>query len=231
MSMKDEDRLAVDVWSDIMCPFCYMGDALLAQALERFSHAAAVDVRYRSYQLMPHRPADHPVDLVELLVREKGFPRARAEAMNAQVAARGREVGLEYRFDRALAVNTRAAHRLSHFARREGKQHAFMLRLFRAYFMDGLHLGRHDVLAELAVEVGLDRTAALEALTTGAFEDEVAADEKQAREYSISGVPFFILDGKYAISGAQSADAFLDALETAWEGKFGNGARQPERTS
>lgn len=209
-------RLVVDVWSDIMCPFCYMGDALLAQALERFPHAASVDVRYHSCQLMPHLPADHAVNVNELLVREKGFPRAQAEAMNAQIASRGKELGLDYQFDRALAVNTRAAHRLSHFAKREGKQHALMLRLFRAFFTEGLHLGRHEVLADLAADVGLDRTAAEGALANGAFEEEVKVDEQQARELAISGVPFFVLDGTYAISGAQPVDALRKALETAW---------------
>jgi predicted DsbA family dithiol-disulfide isomerase len=130
-------RLVVDVWSDVMCPFCYMGDALLSKALEQFPHTASFEIRYRSYQLMPYLPADRAVNVNELLEREKGFSRAQAEAMNAQVATRGKDVGLDYHFDKALAVNTRAAHRLSHLAKQEGKQHAMMLRLFRASFTEG----------------------------------------------------------------------------------------------
>jgi len=217
-------RLVVDVWSDVMCPFCYMGDALLSKALKQFPHAASVEVRYRSYQLMPQLPADRAVNVNELLVREKGFPRAQAEAMNAQLAARGKEIGLDYQFDKALAVNTRAAHRLSHFAKRKGKQHDLMLRLFRAYFTEGQHLGKHEVLADLAADVGLDRTAALDALASGAFEDDVKADEKKGRELGIQGVPFFVIDGKYAISGAQPVGTFSKALDTAWKTRFGESA-------
>lgn len=214
-----QPRLLVDVWSDVLCPFCYMGDALLAKALEKFPHASSVEVRYRSYQLMPHLPTDRAVPVNELLEREKGFSRAQAEAMNAQVAARGKEVGLDYDFDKTLAVNTRAAHRLSHFAKEGGKQHALMFRLFRAYFTEGQNLGKNEVLADLAAEVGLDRTAALAALEAGAFEEDVRADEKQGREIGVKGVPFFVVDGKYAISGAQPAGTFSKALETAWKEK------------
>lgn len=214
-----EAPLVIEVWSDVMCPFCYMGDALLAQALDSFPNKDRVDIRYRSYQLMPHLPTDRAVDLNELLAREKGFPRAQAEALNAQVAARGKEIGLDYRFDKALAVNTRAAHRLSHFAKKHGKQHALMLRLFAAYFTEGLDLGKHEVLADLAVEVGLDRAAALEVLASDAFEADVAADEEQGRAVGVRGVPFFVIDGKFAISGAQSVATFGKALDTAMKAR------------
>ncbi len=218
-SVDTQARLVVDIWSDIMCPFCYLGEALLAGALEQFSHA--VEVRYHSYQLMPHLPTDRAENVNDLLVREKGIPRERAEALNAQVTARGKEIGLDYRFDEVLAVNTRAAHRLSHFALREGKQHELMRRLFLAYFTEGRNLGKHEVLADLAGEVGLDRAAALDALVSGAFEEDVVADMKKARDLGISGVPFFFLDGKYAISGSQPVAVFQKALETAWEEKLG----------
>jgi predicted DsbA family dithiol-disulfide isomerase len=213
----DHPRLAIDVWSDIMCPFCYMGDTLLAQALERFPHATSVDVAYRSYQLMPDLPLDRATGVIELLVREKGIPRAHAETMNANVAERGRQIGLEYHFDRALAVNTRAAHRLTHFARQEGRQHALMLRLFRGYFTEGLHLGDYEVLADLAAEVGLERAAALDVLVTGAFESDVEADIAEAHAIGITGVPFFIFGGTHAVSGAQPVEVFTRALDAAWK--------------
>ncbi|MGO4615869.1 DsbA family protein [Nocardia sp. 2YAB30] len=209
------DPLVVDVWSDVMCPFCYMGDALLMQAIDRFEHKQSVEIRYHSYQLMPQLPAD-AIDLNELLVRERGFPREQAEAMNAQVAARGAQLGLEYRFDRAIATNTYTAHRLMHFAADKGRQHEMVQQLFRAYFTDGHHVGDHDVLAELAAEVGLDRNEALEALRSGAFADEVDADIALAQQMGISGVPFFVFAGQYAVSGAQPVEGFLQALNTAW---------------
>ncbi|MEU6642618.1 DsbA family oxidoreductase [Saccharomonospora sp. NPDC046836] len=214
---QTDDCVTVDVWSDIMCPFCYLGDTLLAQAAVKFEHE--VDIRYHSYQLMPHLPDDHAVDLTELLETERGFPRAQAEAMNAQVTARAAEAGLDYRLDRAIATNTKSAHRLIHFARDHGRQHDMVERLFRAYFTDGLHVGDYDVLAGLADDIGLDRTAARAALDSGAYGDDVDNDVNRARQLGITGVPFFVFDGKYAVSGAQPVEAFLQALQVAWTAK------------
>ncbi len=211
--------IVIDVWSDVMCPFCYMGDALLTAAIDAFEHPASVVVRYRSYQLMPHLPREAAVPVEELLVREKGIPRTQAAAMHAQVAARGKQLGLAYQFDKVLAVNTRAAHRLSHFAKQHGKQHALMRRLFEAYFTEGLHIGKDAVLSELAAEVGLDPAAALDVLASGAFDDAVTADVEQAREMGIQGVPFFLFDGKHAVSGAQPVNSFAQALDAAWKTK------------
>ncbi|MGW0949206.1 DsbA family oxidoreductase [Streptomyces sp. NPDC002623] len=219
-----EDRLVIDVWSDIMCPFCYIGDTLLAQALEKFPHGSDVEIRYHSYQLMPHLPTDRGVDLNEILSKERGFPKAQAKAMNAQVSARAAQIGLDFRLDSAIAINTRAAHRLIYFAESQGRQHDMVQRLFRAYFTDGLNVGDHDALAGLAAEIGLDRSAAREALDTGAFDAEVDADVRHAGQLGITGVPFFVFDGQYAVSGAQPVEAFLQALDVAWKGKFAKSA-------
>lgn len=219
-----DDRLVIDVWSDVMCPFCYIGDTLLAQAVERFPHGSAVEIRYHSFQLMPHLPADHAVDLNELLEKERGLPRAQAEAMNAQVSARAARIGLDFRLDAAVATNTRAAHRLIHHARSRGREHAMVERLFRAYFTDGLDIGDHGVLADLAAEIGLGADAARETLDSGAYSADFEADVRQAGELGITGVPFFVFDGRYAVSGAQPVEAFLQALDTAWKDKPGKTA-------
>lgn len=213
---QPEGRLVVDVWSDVVCPFCYMGDALFAQAVDQFPHASDVELRYHSFLLMPELSSDVPADLTELLVAKRGLSREQAVAMYEQVTARGGEVGLEYRFDRALVVDTRTAHQLSHFAAAHGRQHELMQRLFRAYFTDGLNVADHQVLADLAAEAGLDRDAALAALAGGEYADSVEADLRQAREIGITGVPFFVFAGKYAVSGAQPVEAFRQALETSW---------------
>ena len=212
-----DDRVTVDVWSDIMCPFCYMGDTLLMQAAAKFGHP--VDVRYHSYQLMPDLPADEVSDLNEILAKKRGFPRAQAEAMNAQVTERAAQLGLHYRLDQAQAINTRAAHRLIHFAKSEGRDHAMVERLFRAYFTEGGNTGDYGSLADLAVEVGLDRDQALAALESRAYADDVDRDVALARELGISGVPFFVFDGSIAVSGAQPVEAFMQALQTAWDAK------------
>lgn len=219
------DRLVVDVWSDVMCPFCYMGDTLLAQALEKFPHASGVDIRYHSFLLMPHLTDDDaPVTPTELLSAKHGLPREQAQAMNDQVTERARQIGLDYRLDQAQAVTTRTAHQLSHFAAAHGKQHELVQQLFKAYFTDGLNVADHQVLADLAAEVGLDREAALAALKSGEFADAVEADIQQARQYGIQGVPFFVFGGKYAVSGAQPVDAFLQALDTSWAETVGTPA-------
>ncbi|MEU9342712.1 DsbA family oxidoreductase [Streptomyces sp. NPDC048278] len=212
-----EGRLLIDVWSDIMCPFCYIGDTLLAQALEKFTHGSDVEIRYHSFQLMPHLPTDHAADLADLLEKERGFPRAQAEAMNAQVTARAAQIGLDFRLESAVATNTRTAHRLIHWAKSQGRQHDMVQRLFRAYFTDGADIGDHDVLAGLAVEIGLDGAAARKALDDGAFDADFEADVRQARHLGISGVPFFVFAEKYAVSGAQPVDTFLQALDAAWK--------------
>ncbi|MDP9822135.1 DsbA family oxidoreductase [Nocardioides massiliensis] len=213
------DAVVVDVWSDVMCPFCYIGDALLAQAAEKFEQP--VEIRYHSYQLMPHLPHGEAADLNELLAREKGMSREQAQSMNAQVSARAASVGLDFHTDQAIATNTRTAHRLTHFAAEHGKQHALVDRLFRAYFSDGLHTGDREVLADLAAEVGLDRDAALAVIDSDAHSDAVDTDIALARQIGISGVPFFVFDGKYAVSGAQPVEAFTQALTTAWQDHVG----------
>ncbi|MFD2027915.1 DsbA family oxidoreductase [Promicromonospora aerolata] len=211
------DRLVVDVWSDVMCPFCYMGDTLLDQALQKFPHATGVEVRYHSFLLMPDLADDAaPVSPSELLSAKHGVPLEQAQAMNDQVTERARQVGLDYHLDRAQAVGTRTAHQLSHFAATQGKQHEMVRRLFEAYFTEGLNIADHQVLAGLAADVGLDRDAAGAALTSGEFADAVEADIQQARQYGIQGVPFFVFGGKYAVSGAQPVEAFLQALDTSW---------------
>ncbi|NLE78695.1 MAG: DsbA family oxidoreductase [Rhodococcus sp.] len=211
------DKVRVDVWSDVMCPFCYIGDTHLARAVEAFDQP--VDIHYRSYQLMPELPTDQVVDLDALLEEKRGFPPGQDKLMNAQVTERAAEVGLTFRMDKAQTTNTRSAHRLSHFAKSHGRQHELIERLFRAYFTDGLNVGDHDVLADLAAEVGLDRAEALEALTSDAYAADVDNDVAAAHQLGISGVPFFVIDGKWAISGAQPVDMFTEALTTAWDEK------------
>lgn len=212
-----DDRVVVDVWSDVVCPFCYIGDAVLAQAVEQFSQR--VDVRYHSYQLMPELPVGEVVDLPALMERRRGIPREQFAAMNEQVASRAAQVGLTYNLDRAQTTNTLAAHRLSHLAKAKGKQHEVVERLFRAYFTDGLNIGDEETLADLAVAAGLERDEALAALRSGAYGEDVQADITTAGELGIRGVPFFVLDGAYAVSGAQPVEVFLNALNTAWGAK------------
>ncbi|MFV0254166.1 MAG: DsbA family oxidoreductase [Beutenbergiaceae bacterium] len=205
--------VVIDVWSDVMCPFCYLGDAILERALARFEHRDRVEIRYHSFLLMPDLAADTATDLTTLLIEKRGYPPEQIEPANAQIAERGRAVGLDYRFDRAIATSTRRAHELSHLAAGHGVQHEVIRLLFRAYFTDGRNVSDLDVLADIAVEAGLDRSAALAALTSGEYTAAVEADIAAARTLGITGVPFFVFNNTFAVSGAQPEEVFAQALE------------------
>lgn len=210
-------RVRVDVWSDIACPFCYLGTAALQEALGLFPHGESVDVLYHSYELTPDLAERFDGGANEFLAHEQGMPVAQAAAINAQLAARAATLGLDFQIDRMVIGSTRTAHRLAHFALEHGRQREMVERLFRAHYTEGAFIGDHQVLADLAEQVGLDRAAALKALEAGAYEDDVAADIRRARELGVRGVPFFVLDNKYAASGAQSAEALLQALTRVWD--------------
>ena len=210
-------RLVVDVWSDVVCPFCYMGDTLLDEALEQFPHSSHVEVRYHSFLLMPEMAeGDAPISPVDHIATKHGMSRAQAMKVLDGVSERAAQLGLEYHLGRAQGVSTRTAHQLSHYAAAHGKQREMIRRMFRAYFTESILLSDHQVLADLAAEVGLDRASALAALESGEFADAVQADLRQAREYGINGVPFFVFAGKYAVSGAQPVEEFLRVLDKSW---------------
>lgn len=211
------EPIVIDVWSDVVCPFCYLGDAVLDQAIEQFPHAAAVQVRYHSFQLNPEFPPGEAIPSSDYLARAHRMPADQVAASHAQLASRGAQAGLDYRFADSMMVNTRDAHRIIHFAKAAGREHDMVMRLFKAEFTDGLNLADHEVLAGLAAELGLSREGAAEALATGAFEDDIQADLDQARQYGISGVPFFVFDNKRAVSGAQSVETFRRALDLSWQ--------------
>jgi len=210
-----EHRLDVDIWTDVVCPHCYLGDTLFAQALQRFEHRDRVEVRYRSFLLLP-QAAGVPVPLNQFIAQQLGVSVDDAARVNDPVAARGRKVGLEYRFDRALVVDARPAHQLHHFAAVRGLQHEMLRRLFHAYFTEGQDLSDDEVLVRLAADVGLDAEEAPEAIRSREFSAKVDADLHESRRLGITGVPFYVFDDRYAVSGAQEVGGFLDALETAW---------------
>lgn len=205
--------LTIDIWSDVMCPFCYLGDTVLAEALDEFEHRDQVTVTYHSYQLMPELTVE-PVDMQTLL--EGRYGPEQLAAQHEHLTARGAELGIEYNFDTSLAVNTLKAHELGHFATAQGKGHEMMLRLFKAHFTDGVNVADIDALVTLAGEIGLDETAARASLERGEYADAVDNDIRSAQQIGIQGVPFFVFAGKYALSGAQPKELFAQALTTAW---------------
>jgi predicted DsbA family dithiol-disulfide isomerase len=209
--------MKIEIWSDIACPWCYVGKRRFDRALGSFSHRDEVDIVWRSFELDPTAPHRHSERQADLLARKYRVPVERAEAMNANMTAEAKKEGLDFHFDRVQVGNTFDAHRLIHFAASEGKRAEMVERLFKAYLTDGESLGETDVLVRLATDVGLDADAALAALGGTAYADDVRADEERARMFGISGVPFFAIDEKYGVSGAQPPEALLDVLRQAWD--------------
>jgi predicted DsbA family dithiol-disulfide isomerase len=208
--------MKVEIWSDIACPWCYVGKRRFERALGSFSHRDDVEVVWRSFELDPTAPRSHDEPQAELLARKYGFPLAQAQAMNARMTAEAGKEGLEFNMDRVRVGNTFDAHRLIHFAATEGEREAVVERLFAAYLTHGDALGEPDVLVRIATEAGLDAAATRAMLESGAFADAVRADEARARSFGISGVPFFAIDERYGVSGAQPPEVILDALRQAW---------------
>lgn len=206
----------IEVFSDVVCPWCYIGKRRLEEALDGFAHRDDVEVRYRSFQLDPSTPDDVTGTQAERLAEKYGIPVSQAEAMNARVSSIAAEAGLDFRLDRAHPANTRKAHRLLHLAAEQGKQPELKERLLAAHFSHGEDVGDTQTLVTAAEAAGLDGEAARTALANGDYADEFEADLALARAFGISSVPFFVVDRKYGIAGAQETAALREALEKAW---------------
>jgi predicted DsbA family dithiol-disulfide isomerase len=209
--------MRVEIWSDIACPWCYIGRRRFEKALNQFEHRDQVEVIWRSYQLDPNAPRDYAGNVNDLLAQRYGMSREKAESLNVHVSALAAQEGLEYHLDRAHPVNSLDAHRLIHLAADHGLQGQMKERLQKAYFTEGLVVSDLDALVKLAVEVGLDADETRQVLQGNLYVDAVRADIRRAQMIGVNGVPFFVLDEKYAVSGAQPVEVFLTALEGAWK--------------
>lgn len=218
-SLSRTDPIRIDVWSDIACPWCYIGKRNLEAGLDAASaddDAPVVEVTYHSFELSPDTPVDFEGSEADFLAGHKGMPREQVQRMLDRVTGVAADAGLEYRFDVLQHTNTVRAHELLHFAKAQGAQQAMTERLMSAYFTEGRHLGRVDELVALAEEAGLDADAARTALESRQYLDAVRADQAQAAAYGINGVPFFVVDGKYGVSGAQPPEAFAQIARQVW---------------
>jgi predicted DsbA family dithiol-disulfide isomerase len=208
----------VDIWSDVACPWCFIGKRRFEAAAETFRATGKdVEVEYHSFELSPDTPVDYTGTHSEFLSTHKGIATEQASQMLAQMTELGKSAGIAYDYDALHTTNTVKAHQLLHLAKSHGKQLEMKERLLSAYFQEGRHVGRIDDLSDLAAEIGLDRAEVVEALETDRFLDDVMADKAQAVEYGINGVPFFVIDGKYGVSGAQESATFIDVLQRAAE--------------
>jgi len=210
--------MKIEVWSDFVCPFCYIGKRRLEEALSMFPHRNKVELEFRSFELDPNSPTEQNKNIHEVLAAKYGVPVEEAKRMNEGVGEQARSVGLTFNFEQMVPTNTFDAHRLAHYAKTEGKDASLTEVLLKAYFTDSMKLSDKSTLADLAEAVGLDREKALSVLNDeNAFADEVRDDERTAQQIDVRGVPFFVINQKYAISGAQAPETFLGALEKVWQ--------------
>jgi predicted DsbA family dithiol-disulfide isomerase len=205
----------VEVWSDVVCPWCYIGKRRLENALARFERAGDVQVTWRSFQLDPSARRGDNVLTSEMLGRKYGASPAQVQAMQDRVTTLAAQEGLTYHLDRSVTANTFDAHRLTHFAGTHGVADDLHERLFRAALVDGETVDDTETLVRLATEVGLPADEARKVLDGDAYTDEVRDDIREARELGATGVPFFVFDRTYGISGAQPIEAFLETLRRA----------------
>ena len=203
------EPIKVDVWSDIACPWCFIGKRKFEAGAAEFG--GEVEVEYHSFELSPDTPVDFDGSEQDYLVT-RGFPADKIDGMLDRVTGIAESVGLHYDYDALQHTNTVLAHQLIHYAKAHGRQLEMKERLLAAYFEQGRHVGRIDDLADLAVELGFDRNDVLRSLTANEYLDAVRADQELATEYGIQGVPFFVIDGKYGVSGAQDASTFANVL-------------------
>ena len=202
--------VSVEIWSDVVCPWCYVGKRRFERALAAFEHP--VEVTWRSFELDPSAPSEREGTASEHLARKYGMSVEQAEASHSQMTELAAAEGLEYHLDRTRGGNSLDAHRLVHLAAGHGLQDAMQERLMRAYFTEGEAIGDRDTLARLATELGLDPAP----LAGDAYADAVRADEALAARIGINGVPYFVFDRRYGVSGAQPSELLLQALEPAW---------------
>lgn len=205
--------LKVDIWSDVQCPWCYIGKRKFESGVQLFGKP--VEIEYHSFELAPDTPVDYEGTTLDYLAERKGLSPEHVRSMLENVTKIAAEVGLTYDFDAVHQTNTRKAHELLHYAKTHGKQIEMKERLLKAYFVNGEHVGDLRTLSALAADVGLDAADVLRSLEAGEYAAAVAADIAQAEVHGISGVPFYVIDGRFGISGAQSAETFAAALQQA----------------
>jgi predicted DsbA family dithiol-disulfide isomerase len=213
-TLQQNRRMRVDIWSDIVCPWCYVGKRRFETAVAAFD-AGAVEVVHHAFQLNPAAPREKQTSRREMLMQKYGLTEARVDELDAQMTQTAAEEGLEYRLQGTVTGNTLDAHQLVHLAKEQDRQDAMLERLYRAYFSEARSVFDPDSLIELTHDVGLDRDTARTALLEGRYVAAVRNDIELAQRIGISGVPFFVIDGRYGVSGAQPPAAFLEAFATA----------------
>ena len=208
--------MKIEIWSDIMCPFCYIGKRKFEKALDAFDNKDNIEIEWKSFMLSPELKTDPSKSIHQFLAEHKNISIEEAKGMNDYVTDMAAQSGLKYDFDKAVPANSFNAHRFLHFAKQYGKQNEAEEKLFSAYFTEGKNIDDTQTLMRIAADLGLDTNLLAQAMSSGAFTDEVVADVTEAQQIGVRGVPFFVFNRKYAVSGAQDSQAFLDTIEKSF---------------
>lgn len=211
------ETMKINIWSDVRCPFCYIGKRKFEKALERFADKDKVEVIWRSFQLDPNLETKTDVNAIDYISEIKGISQQQAEEMHSHVTRVAKEVGLDFDFEKAVVANSFNAHRLIQLAKTHGLGNEAEEQLFKAHFTEGKNIDDKETLVQTAMAIGLGQKEVEGVLASDAFAKEVSEDESQAHAIGVRGVPFFVFNDKYAVSGAQSPDAFLQALQQSWQ--------------
>lgn len=209
--------MVIDIFSDVRCPFCYIGKRNFEAALEQFPQRDNIKINWKSFQLDPTLQTRADVSTVDYFVKAKGVSREQAQQMFEGATQMAKEVGLNFNLEESVLANSFNAHRLIQFAKTKGLGDEIEEALFKIYFEESKNIDDIEVLVETGVSIGLNAEETKEVLASDAFEDEVKQDEMDARSIGVRGVPFFVFDNRYGVSGAQSPEAFLQTLEKSWE--------------
>jgi predicted DsbA family dithiol-disulfide isomerase len=208
--------MKVEIWSDVMCPFCYIGKRRFEDALQQFEHKDEIEIEWKSFQLNPNMVTDPNTNINQYLADAKGWTLDYARQMNNHVTEMAAEVGLNYQMDTAVVANSFKAHQFTHMAKKHGLGDAAEEALFKAYFTDSKNMDDTDTLAQLGEVIGLDPEEVKQTLAAGTYADAVKHDIAEARYLGISGVPFFVMNSKYGVSGAQAVPVFTQTIEKAF---------------
>ena len=209
--------MKIEIWSDVVCPFCYIGKRRFEKALASFDAKDKVEIEWKSFQLDPDLEYIPGQSVHEYLGKRKGTTAVEGKRMNDAMTAMAKEAGLEYNFDKAVVNNTFNAHRLLHFAKEKGLQNEMKEHLFRGYYTEGKNVGDIETLAQLGEEVGLQADEVKDVLQSDKYAQDVLLDQYKAQQLGIQGVPFYVFNNKYGVSGAQSPETFAQVLEKVWE--------------
>jgi predicted DsbA family dithiol-disulfide isomerase len=209
--------MKIEIWSDVACPWCYIGKRRFETALAAFPHRDSVEVAWRSYQLDPAVPEHYEGTELDYLSTRKGMDPDQVSQMFEHVAAQAKNEGLNYRFDDVVVANSFTAHRLIHLAAAHGKQDAAKERLLSDHFEQGKNIGNKEYLTSLGRDLGIDAAEVAELFSTDKYADDVRQDFAEGQALGINGVPFFVIDRKFGLSGAQPAETFTAALDRAWQ--------------